>query len=933
MPDRPENSFQTPTISDFAQTVSELPLLTPVEHRKLLVDWNQTRTNYPAKTIQELFEEQAAARPGEVAVVFGHHRLTYAELNARANQLAHHLRNLGAGPDRVVGVCAERSLELIVALIAVLKAGGAYLSIDAATPPDRLRSMLQDAQPAVIVVQSRLQREIVAAALTPAGPHGEVPRFVCLENDSRLLDRMGTANPRPAGTPENLAYVCFTSGSTGGPKGVAIPHRAVVRLVRNTNYITFLPADIFLQYAPVPFDASTFEIWGPLLNGARLVVLPPLLLSLAELGAFIRKQRISVLWLTAGLFHQMVEQQLDSLQGVRQILAGGDVLSVSHVRQALERLGEGRLINGYGPTENTTFTCCHPITRSSVEGRSIPIGRPISNTQCFILDRDLQPVPIGATGELFAGGDGLAHGYLNQPELTAEKFIPNPFQPGTRLYRTGDLARFLPDGNIEFLGRSDLLVKIRGFRIELGEIERALEDHPAVSEGVVTAREDVPGEKRLVAYFTVRGESAPTAVELRSFLAETLPDYMVPSVFLCLESLPLTRNGKVDRHGLPAPNGRRSDLEENYVAPRDSLETQLAAVWEALLGIEPIGVRDHFFDFGGHSLLAVRLFAEIEKQFGKRIPFAALFETPTIEHLADLIRATDASPTRSLLVAIQENGSRPPLFLVHGAGGGMLWGYTNLAVHLGPDQPVYGIESRAMQGGEEFGCLEEMARQYVDELRSLQPEGPYHLGGYCFGGNIAWEMARQLWEQHQPVAFLALFEASPIKGGFERPRWWRPRFAFDFTLNLGHWLRYLMSLEASARRSLLRRKMQSAFRKLVWRARRPADGARPIDLDSIVDASQIPESERRLWHAHLRIIEDHVSAPYPGHVHLFRTHRQPLWCSFDPTYGWRELAGGGVTLRFIPGAHENIFMEPHVRHTAEELRQALKQAQATEAGS
>ena len=434
-------------------------------------------------------------------------------------------------------------------------------------------------------------------------------------------------------TSENLAYVCFTSGSSGQPKGVSIPHRAIVRLVKNTTYVSLSTSDVFLQCAPPSFDASTFEIWGCLLNGGRLVVLSSEKLSLAHLGSAIRKNNVSVLWLTAGLFHQMVDHELDSLTGVRQLLAGGDVLSIAHVRKALERLGEGRLINGYGPTENTTFTCCYSITHLSAEEHSIPIGRPISNTQCFILDRDLQPVPIGVRGELFAGGDGLARGYLNDPELTAEKFIPNPFRPGSLLYRTGDFARYRSDGNIEFLGRIDNQVKIRGYRVELGEIESVLKLHPAVREAVVVAREDVPGDRRLVAY-VAPASAAAQAGELRGFLKERLPAYMLPSAFVFVDAFPLTPNGKLDRNALPAPERRSPELDGSYVAPRTPTEEVLASIWCEVLNLKQVGVHDNFFEFGGHSLLAVQLRFQIQRTLEIELPLAAIYRWPTIEGIA-----------------------------------------------------------------------------------------------------------------------------------------------------------------------------------------------------------------------------------------------------------------------------------------------------------
>ena len=429
--------------------------------------------------------------------------------------------------------------DLIVTLLAILKSGGAYVALDTNIPSKRIHSILEDARPPVIVVKSQQEKATIdSMGLVEGTQIASLPIVICLDQHAQSISNESMENLDSKATSENLAYLCFTSGSSGRPKGVSIPHRAIVRLVKNTTYVSLSASDVFLQFAPVSFDASTFEIWGCLLNGGQLVVLPSEMLSLAQLGSAIRKYNVSVLWLTAGLFHQMVDYELDSLSGVRQLLAGGDVLSVVHVRKALERLGEGRLINGYGPTENTTFTCCYSIMHLSGEEHLIPIGRPISNTQCFILDHDLQPVPIGVRGELFAGGDGLALGYLNDPKLTAEKFIPNPFRPGSLLYRTGDFARYRSDGNIEFLGRIDNQVKLRGYRIELGEIESVLKLHPAARDAVVVTRENVPGDRRLVAY-VAPASAAAQAGELREFLKERLPAYMLPSAFVFVDAFPL----------------------------------------------------------------------------------------------------------------------------------------------------------------------------------------------------------------------------------------------------------------------------------------------------------------------------------------------------------------------------------------------------------
>jgi amino acid adenylation domain-containing protein len=676
-------------VADDAQAVDQLPLLSEAERRQVLEEWNATAADYPQdKCVHELFEAQAARTPDAIAVVHEDVQLTYAELNARANRLAHHLRTLGVQPDARVAICAERSLDMVVGLLAILKAGGAYVAIDSKAPSKRLQSILEDAQPKVIVVQSKLQKAAIDSVTSAAGKGiSDPPIIVCLEQDAKAISQESAENPSSGVTSDSLAYVCFTSGSTGRPKGVSIPHRGVAGLVKNTNYIAISTSDVFLQFAPVSFDASTFEIWGCLLNGARLVVCPPGMFSLAELASMIREHGISVLWLTAGLFHQMVDEELDSLKGVRQLLTGGDVLSVPHVRKALEALGEGRLINGYGPTENTTFTCCHAITRSSVEGRSIPIGHPISNTQCFVLDCNLQPVPMGVRGELFIGGDGLARGYLNAPELTAEKFIQNPFRPGTLLYRTGDFARYLPHGEIEFLGRDDHQVKIRGFRIELGEIEAVLKLHPAVREAVVVAREDVPGDRRLAAYVTP-ASAAPVVGELRRFLKETLPAHMLPSTIVFLDAIPLSPNGKADRNALPPPEDRSRERYGSSVAPWTPTEQVLSDIWSEILGLQQVRLDDNFFELGGHSLAVVRLISQVNRTLKVGLGVPEVFQNVTLEQLARVIDGRRPMSKRlPAVIQLREGRGALPVYFIY-AGPDEF----GLAQTIATGQPIFGIE-------------------------------------------------------------------------------------------------------------------------------------------------------------------------------------------------------------------------------------------------
>ncbi|GAK51449.1 amino acid adenylation domain protein [Candidatus Moduliflexus flocculans] len=469
------------------ERIGYLPILTDMERHTLLVEWNQTATDYPKNAcIHELFEEQVIQTPDAVAVVYNGERLTYQELNQRANQLAHYLRKYGVGPDVPVGLCLERSIEMVVGLLGILKAGGAYVPLDSSFPNQRLTKMIEDAELSVIITQKMLDfRQPLRKVQTIAF---DVAYEEIASESSENLPLAVTSRTR--------AYIMYTSGSTGEPKGVCIVHQGVIRLVKGTNYITFSPEDTILQLAPISFDASTFEIWGSLLNGATLVLMPGVKPSLKQIAQAIRIHKISTLWLTAGLFHLMIEEHIDDLRSIHQLLAGGDVLSPEHVHKALHTLTDCTLINGYGPTENTTFSCCFPMKGGTLlKNHSIPIGRPIANSQAYILDRHLQPLPIGVAGELFVGGDGLAREYLHASELTHEKFIPHPFsdEPSARLYKTGDIARFLPDGNIEFLGRYDQQVKIRGFRVELGEIETALKNYPVINDVVITTQEHIPG--------------------------------------------------------------------------------------------------------------------------------------------------------------------------------------------------------------------------------------------------------------------------------------------------------------------------------------------------------------------------------------------------------------------------------------------------------
>ena len=611
--------------------------------------WNQTATDYPReKTVAEVFEEVAAAQPEAIAVVCGPRQVTYGELNKRANHLAHRLRRIGVGPETLVGCCVERSVNLIVALVAILKAGGAYVPLDPSYPRERLDFLLQDTASPLMLTQTSLASTVLAgrhleAILLDAGDHASSPG--------------DDANPVNLGGPTDLAYVMYTSGSTGRPKGVMVENRAVVRLVRNTNFCHFGPDEVFLLFAPVSFDASTLEIWGPLLTGGRLVVMPPQAASLQEVGRVIRENSVTTLWLTAGLFHLMVDERLDDLRPIRQLLAGGDVLSARHVRQVLDNIPDGCLINGYGPTENTTFTCCHSMRVGDRIPDSVPIGRPISNTRVYILDAARQPVLPGEPGELYAAGDGVARGYLNDPQGTAEKFLPDPFsaEPGARMYRTGDLARWRADGVIEFLGRLDNQVKILGHRIEPGEVETVLCSHAGVRQACVIPRSDGVDSKRLIAYYVASSTSGPTPSDLRDFLTSKVPSYLIPALFVPLASLPLSPNGKVDRAALPSPLFSL-DADGISESPKTKLEQALIDVWRRVLCLERVGLDDNFFDLGGDSMLLVAVHSNLQKILQTEIPVVDLFEFTTIRTLAR--RLGQAAPAGPSFAQIQRQAQR-----------------------------------------------------------------------------------------------------------------------------------------------------------------------------------------------------------------------------------------------------------------------------------
>lgn len=743
-------------VADPFQSASEIPMLTSSERRQQLETWNNTSSKYPRESsVHRVFEVQAREVPNNVALVCGGRTVTYEELNAHANRISNDLRRLGVGPEARIGICAERSVEMIAGLLGILKTGAAYVPLDPGYPRERIAYILRDARVHTILAQTSL--------------FGRLDE--CMNAGIKLLDigaaaqqiAVGDLNDPPdTCSPDQLAYVMYTSGSTGQPKGVAVTHRNIVRLIRNTNYVELGSDETLLQFAPISFDASTFEIWSALLNGARLVLAGPGQTSISGLADLIATHHVSTLWLTAGLFQHMASEDSGIFANVRQLLVGGDVLSPPHVKKILQDQPELVLINGYGPTENTTFTACHPIDRCAEQG-PVPIGRPIANTRVYVLDVAGQLVPIGVTGEIFAGGDGVARGYLDSPAATAEKFIPDPFstEPGARLYRTGDLGRWRTDGNLEFIGRFDSQVKIRGFRVELGEIESVIGRHPGVRECAALVQEDDLAEKRIVAYVAAKPNIILNLNDLRQYVEDTLPKYMIPTTFHMLPELPLTPNGKVDRKELAKMKGSGAELA-GYIAPRTPVELRLAQIWQDTLKCGRVGVTDHFFlDHGGHSLLALTAASRIEKGLGVKVSIGTIFQNPTVETMAQLIERQGANIVNSPLVPIQPKGSKRPLFCIH-PGPGSAFCFIELAHLLDRDRPFYGFQSQGISGDQPpLETIEEMAALYLQEIKKVQPKGPYLIGGYCFGALVAFEIVQRLHSEGEEISAMIVIDGEP----------------------------------------------------------------------------------------------------------------------------------------------------------------------------
>ncbi|WP_255779125.1 amino acid adenylation domain-containing protein [Mycetohabitans sp. B8] len=730
------------------QLVGRIEWLDATERQQLLVDWNTTARRIPETTLSTLFEAQVTQTPDAIALVFKDRLLSYTELNAQANRLAHCLIRQGIEPETPVAILMPRTPERIVATLAVIKAGGTYIPLNDTDPDSRLQAVLCETRARLLLTDRTLQAR------------GKIhdARIIVVDADPSAA-REPSHNPAPACAPEQLACLTYASDCTGQPKGIGITHRNVLNLALNGPLAG--TRECVLLHSPPTFGASMYELWTPLLTGGQVVIAPPDALDVPALQDVIQRYQVSALWLTTGLFHRMTEGDPSCLGTVRHVLVEGEALCADAVQQVLDSCPEMSLIHDYGPTEITAFAICHAMRTANSEQATVPIGTPLGNVQAYVLDAGLRPVPVGVPGELYLSGDGVGRGYVHRPGWTAERFVPHPFGPeGARLYRTGDLVRWRPDRTLDFISRTDRQVTIDGWRIEPGEVEAALRRHPAVAQAAVIARKDSAGHKQLIGYAVPHQPSAEGGAriepaDLRQYVATQLPAPMVPAAVIWLDSLPLMSNGKLDRKALPAWDAWES------MSSQTPMEKALAELWAEIFGLKKVHRHDNFFDLGGHSLLAMRLISRIHARLNVSITIRTLFEAPSVAELAQRLIMLDGVQENAfaVLLPLQPKGTRPPLFCIH-PGGGLSWSYIGLSRHLGADQPVYGLQDRGFDGAVPLAeTIDAMASDYIEHIRRIQPNGPYHLLGWSFGGYVAHSMATQLEQQGESVALLALLDS------------------------------------------------------------------------------------------------------------------------------------------------------------------------------
>jgi amino acid adenylation domain-containing protein len=884
------------------QPVGSLPMLSEEERREVLEAWNPPLTGYPRDIpLAQLVEAQVERTPDAVALVFEDSSLTYHELNERANQLAHELRKHGAGPDQLVGACMERSIDLVVALLAIIKAGAAYVPIDPWQPAGRVGYMIEDSGLRILLTQRELRSSLPPFAGT------------IIEVDGGQWQTNSRENPAVAVTADHLAYVIYTSGSTGHPKGVQIPRGALTNILWcMRDWLQSKSGETLLAVTTISFDIAGIDVWLPLLVGARSVIANRAVAADGQrLQETIERYQVKFLQATPVTWRLLLAAGWQGKPDLTTVCTG-EAMPRELAAQLHPRVG--RLWNLYGPTETTIWSTGFLVEKGD---GPVLIGRPVANTQCYILDGLRNPVPAGVTGELYIAGDGLARGYLNRPELTEEKFVANPFVPGKRMYRTGDLARHLPDGNIECLGRTDHQVKIRGFRIELEEIETALRQHPAVNQAVVVAREDAPGDKRLTAYLTCSGDTAPDRGELRALLKQALPDYMIPADYVALDALPISPNGKIDRNALPRPTPMTGQSESKLASepPRNEIERKLVEIFRQVLGVESVGIEDDFFDLGGHSLAAVQAILRIKTEFGVEAPVRPvdLMRSPTPRGLALLISSNSDSPDRIEAIQLRSGSDGAPVFWIPGGDGLSIISYQAISALL-EGRAVYGLVASSDRTCSRLK-VEEKAARYIEAIRQVSPKGPYHLLGYCAGSWLAYEMARQLSAAGEPAGATVIGDVpvpgylSPVAG------------AFAFFLAGAHHAAIALRLAGPARKQYIEDTVKAYYWDWLAQHRR---WKTPLDQLTTFDRANMWVRATAMTYAKSLGSLDHT--PDLDVIIAGLSPRSGLGVRLDARYGWARL-GRQTRFHEIFGSHVSLLNHPHNVRLAATLLDIIKRAE------
>jgi len=883
--------------------------------------------------IQDLIESQVIQSPHIQAVICGNESVTYDELNARANQLAHYMQTFGVGPEVVVGICTHRSMDMIIGILGILKAGGAYLPLDPSYPQERQSYILKDSGAQIILTESNLVGSLPENRL----------RTICIDQNLSDISAFSVKNPKKNTLSDNLAYIIYTSGSTGNPKGVMISHSNLCHFVQiASSALNVYSNDKYLQTASIAYALSVRQLMIPLSLGATLVlatsdeIRDPL--ALFEL---IKEQNVTLMDMVPSFWRTCIQRLLDLSIDERKYLLNNQLRRIVTVGEALfsdiphdwktKLEHPAVLVNIFGQTETTGIVAFYPIPDEKQSPAGIvPVGKSVSSTRLYILDTNLQPVLHGEAGELCVSNPCLAKGYLNQPELTAAKFIANPFTDGFsgRLYRTGDLARYGKDGNIQFLGRGDHQVKIRGQRVELSEIEIVLRQRSDIQDCVVVARGENPVDKYLAAFIKPAQDQKLTSGELRTFLKSHLPDYMVPTIFVFLDKLPMTPNGKIDRLALPDP--RKSSIsmgDTYYFEPRDVIEQKVLMIWQELLNVTPVGIHDDFFNLGGHSFLAVRLFSRIEQDLRVRLPLTTLFHATTVAKISALIKdRAQLGEAWSSVVPVQTEGSKPPFFGVHGHEGGVLF-WRDVVAYMPVDQPFYAIQARGVDGLlPALGSIEEMARLYINEMRKIQPYGPYYLGGYSMGGVIVYEMAQQLIQDKEKVNLLVMFDT-------QNPRQVKVPTTGDndgqeaksnlidlkkLNQKVTKYFRRLSELSIKERTTYILHDIGYQGERIFVYFR--------VEMSRLFN-KRLPDALllSYLKFTHSQALSKYVPTVYPGKVSLFRASQSLDLNPDDSILSWKTLVNDNLDVFYFNATH-NIVSAEYAKEVAQQLIECLSKA-------